>query len=136
MKKLLTIFVLTCLVAVTSCKKPAGEGGNSSIKGKVWTTNYNSNFTVVNAEYPGADEDVYIIYGDEATYGDRIKAGPDGVFEFKYLRPGKYKVYVYSKDKEAFLAGNYNAPKKAVFAEGEITKKKSTVDVGTININN
>lgn len=135
MKKILTLFVITGLFIITSCKKPAGEGGTSTIKGTVWVTNYNSNFTVVNAEYPGADEDVYIIYGDEASYGDRIKAGPDGVFEFKYLRPGKYKVYVYSDDKEAFLAGDYEAPPKAVFAEGEIKKKKSTVDIGVIKIN-
>lgn len=135
MKKIFAFLAITSFVIIYSCKKPAGEGGNSSIKGTVWVTNYNSNFTVVNAEYAGADKDVYIIYGDESTYGDKTKAGPDGVFEFKYLRPGKYKIYVYSDDKEAFLAGNYEAPPKAVFAEGEIKKKKSTVDVGTINVN-
>jgi hypothetical protein len=136
MKNSLTIFSLILIVIITSCKKPAGEGGKSTIKGTVWVTNWNSNFSTVNDEYAGADEDVYIIYGDEATYGERLKAGPDGVFEFKYLRPGKYKVYVYSKDKDAYLGGNYNAPKTAVFAEGEIKKKKETIDLGMININN
>ena len=135
MKKILSILAILVTIAVSSsCKKPAGQGGNSSIKGMVHVTNYNSNFTVVNAVYPGADVDVYIIYGDDITYGDKLKAGPDGVFEFKYLRPGKYRVYAYSKDKDAFLAGNYNAPDKAVFLDAEITKKKQTVDAGTIEI--
>jgi hypothetical protein len=135
MKKILSILAIALTVAVSSCKKPAGEGGTSSITGMVHVTNYNSNFTVVNDEYPGADLDVYIIYGDDVTYGNHYKTSYDGKFEFKYLRPGKYKVYTYSKDKEAYQDGNPNAPDKAVVLEVEITKKKQTVDVGTIEIN-
>jgi len=123
---LITIFI--------SCKKPAGEGGNSSIKGMVHVTNWNATFSVITDDYPGADLDVYIIYGDEITYGDRIKTGPDGIFEFKYLRKGDYKIYVYSNDKDAFLAGNLNPPDKAIYASASITKKKQVVDVGTIEI--
>jgi hypothetical protein len=134
MKRILSIFALAAVIMIASCKKPAGDGGNSSITGKVHTTNWNSTFTVVNADYPSADVDVYIIYGDELSYGDRIKTNPDGVYEFKYLRPGKYKIYVYSKDKDAYLAGNTNPPEKAVYKEVEITKKKQTVDAGTLEI--
>jgi hypothetical protein len=135
MKKSLSFLIAVSFLIVTSCKKPAGEGGNSSIKGKIWVTNWNSNFTTLINDYPGADQDVYIIYGDDASYGNKLKSGPDGVFEFKYLRTGKYKIYTYSKDKDAYLAGDYNAPKNAVIVETEITKKKSTVDIGIININ-
>ena len=39
-----------------SCEKDAGEGGNSSIRGYVHVTDYNSTFLVVQGEYPGADE--------------------------------------------------------------------------------
>lgn len=132
MKKILSILAIALTVATSSCKKPAGEGGNSSITGMVHVTNYNSNFTVVNAEYPGADVDVYIVYGDEVGIGNRIRTTPEGKFEFPYLRPGKYRVYVYSKDKDAYLAGNPNPPDKAVSVDVEISKKKQTVDVGTL----
>lgn len=134
MKKLLAILSLALLFVISSCKKPAGEGGNSTIMGKVHITNWNATFTVINDDYPGADVDVYIIYGDELTYGNKVKTGPDGVFEFKYLRKGSYKVYVYSKDKEAYLDGNSNPPDMAVYASGEITKKKQEVDLGTLEI--
>jgi len=136
MKKCLSILVIALTFAAVSCKKPAGEGGNSTITGTVHVTNYNANFTSVNNEYPGADMDVYIIYGDDLTYGNKGKTGPDGVFEFKYLRKGSYRVYVYSKDKDAYLSGETNAPDMAVFADGEITGRKQTCDVGTMEVYN
>jgi len=141
LKKIITILTLFAITIGTACKKPAGEGGTSTIKGSVYTKNYNSNFSTLLGKYPGADVDVYIIYGDEATFGDRTKSGPDGVFEFKYLRKGKYKIYVYSKDSVATVGPPYsmtnpnvNAPDMAVYKDGEITKRKETVDVGTLNI--
>lgn len=143
MKKLFFILSVTLAIALTSCKKPAGQGGNSNIQGKIHTKNYNSNFSALLNEYPGADVDVYIIYGDEVSYGDKIKSGPDGVFEFKYLRKGSYKLYVYSKDSigtisppYSVLNPNLNAPKIAVFKNVEISKKKETVDAGTFEIYN
>ena len=135
-KATILLFFAILSLGIGSCSKPAGQGGDSKITGKVWVKNYNSTFTLLNQEYPGADVDVYIIYGNEATYGDKISCGPDGVFEFPYLRKGSYRIYAYSKDKEAYLAGNTNAPDKAVFVDAEITDKKQTVDAGTITINN
>jgi hypothetical protein len=95
-----TIFysIVICL-AFASCKKQPGKGGSSSVRGKVWVEDWNAAFTVKNGEYAGADEDVYIIYGSDISYGDKTKASYNGEFEFKYLRKGNYKVYVYSKDK-------------------------------------
>lgn len=140
MKKIIIATLATIIITV-ACKKPAGEGGNSTIRGYIYTKNYNSNFSTLLGQYPGADVDVYIIYGDDATYGDRTRSGPDGVFEFKYLRKGNYKVYVYSKDSIATVGPPYsktnpnvNAPDMAVFKNGEISKKKETVDLGTFMI--
>jgi hypothetical protein len=121
------LFGVAALLLLTSCEKEAGEGGNSSIKGYVHVTDYDAFLINVQGEYPGADEDVYIIYGNDISYGDRIRTGPDGVFEFKYLREGDYKVYVYSADTS--LAG-----KVAVMKNVSITGKKQTVDAGTFNI--
>lgn len=119
-----------------SCKKEPGEGGNSSIKGKVSVKMYNSSTGSFDKTLIGADEEVYIIYGEEVSYGDRIRTDYEGDFEFKYLRKGKYKVYLYSIDSVAYLGPpvNFNAPKVAVVKELEITGKKQTVDAGTITI--
>ena len=82
----------------TGCKKEAGEGGTSSISGKVYARDYNATFTVLQGEYYAPDMYVYIIYGDEKDYGNKIRTSYDGTYEFKYLRPGNYKVYCFSKD--------------------------------------
>jgi len=109
------------------CEKEPGEGGTSSIKGYVHVTDYNASFQIIQGEYPGSDEDIYIIYGDDVSYGDRIRTGPDGKFEFKYLREGKYTIYIYSED--TTLSGS-----SVVSVPAEISDKKQTVDVGTIEI--
>ena len=50
--------------------------------------------TLVDAQ----DLDVYIIYGKEnSTYDDDQKTSHDGSFEFKYLNPGDYEIFVYSE---------------------------------------
>lgn len=100
-----SIFLILVLVAVViaSCKKGPGQGGKSHIKGKIWVENYNTlndihDTYTLKSEYPGVDKDVYLIYGDDISYGMKTKSGPDGSFRFDYLREGKYKVYVQSKD--------------------------------------
>ena len=135
--------IIILAITILSCKKEAGEGGNSTITGKIWVRDYISNFTALNGEHAGSDLEVYIIYGNDATYGNRIKSGPDGVFEFKYLREGDYKLYVYSKDSTGTVGPPYspsnpnlNAPKKAIYKNVSITKKKQIVDTGTIEILN
>lgn len=143
MKKQLLFISFAFAIIFTSCKKPAGEGGNSTIQGKIHTKNYNTNFSALLNDYAGADLDVYIIYGDDATYGNKTKSGPDGVFEFQYLRKGSYKIYVYSKDSVgtvgppySIITPNLNAPKVAVFKSVEISKKKVKIDAGTFEIYN
>ncbi len=130
-KNILLVFIIIG-TAFTSCQKEAGEGGNSTITGRIWVRNYNANFTQLNGQYAGADEDVYIIYGDDVTYGDRQKASPDGIFEFKYLRKGDYRIYIYSKD------STMQSPSgKVTFTrDAAIKSKKETVDLGTITIIN
>jgi len=133
MKKIIfAALILITALTFNSCKKEAGEGGNSSITGKIWVEDYNATFTTLQGQYAGADEDVYIIYGDNTSYGDKIKASPDGSFEFKYLRKGNYTIYVYSKDKTLTSPSG----KVTVKVNATISKKKETVDVGKITIYN
>lgn len=132
MKLIVSILIIALTVSISSCKKPAGEGGNSSIKGNVWGQNWNSTFTILTGEGLAVNTDVFIIYGNETSYGDKISTSPDGTFEFRYLRPGSYKVYVYSKTSSTTTNPN---GKVAVSVDVEITKKKQIVDIGKITVN-
>lgn len=125
-----SIFIL--FLVLTSCKKPPGEGGNSSIKGKVTLYKYNSSNQTFSTISPARDVDVYIIYGDDVSYGDRTKTDYEGDFEFKYLRKGDYTIYVYSVDTIAYKGppANPKAEKIAIVKQVTISKKKQTVDAG------
>ncbi len=125
-------FVLLFVVTLFSCRKEAGEGGTSTIKGKIWVEDWNNAFTIKNGEYAGYDEDVYILYGDAVSYSEKTKANPDGEFEFKYLRKGKYKIYVYSKDKTL----QSKSGDVSIIKEVEITGKKQTKEIEQITIYN
>ncbi len=129
MKRILSIIFLPILLVLftLSCQKEAGEGGDSSIHGYVHVTDYNASFNYIQGEYDGVDLDVYIIYGDDISYGNKTKSGPDGKFEFKYLRKGSYKIYTYSQD--STLSGI-----AVVSKDIEITEKKESVDAGTFEI--
>jgi len=50
------------------------------------------------APVPFVDEHVYLVYGENTTYGESVKTGGDGEFQFDYLTKGNYTVYVVSKD--------------------------------------
>ncbi|MES2132005.1 MAG: hypothetical protein V4506_06615 [Bacteroidota bacterium] len=131
MKKLHILCILCVSLLVGACKKPAGTGGNSSIKGNVWVQDYNKSLTIIQYQYTGVDIDVYIIYGDETSYGDKIKTNGDGEFEFKYLRKGNYKIYAVSQER---IGVTNDSKDVAVTVEATITGKKQSVDVGQITI--
>ena len=134
MKKIIvSVFILLIAFSfLSSCKKGPGSGGRATIKGKVWTRKHDVGFTAVLNQYNAADEPVYIIYGDETNYGDKVSTNYNGEFEFQYLRKGNYKVYVYSSDSVAIAGGNATAPKVAVVQDISITEKKQVFDAGTM----
>jgi hypothetical protein len=126
MKKLLTFSILFFIFS--SCAKYEGEGGSSTIKAVVVEQKYNSLGNVI-AEYPIADQDVYIIYGNENTfYDDDVKTSYDGSFEFRYLKKGNYKVFVY-EDCNTCPSGV-----KEVIIPVEITKNNEIKNLDTIYI--
>jgi hypothetical protein len=111
-----------------SCSKYEGEGGSATIKGVIREQKYNSLGNVI-AEYPIGDQDVYIIYGNGNTfYDDDIKTSYDGSFQFRYLKKGSYKIFVY-EDCSTCPSG-----KKEIIVPVEITKNNQTVTLDTINI--
>ena len=129
--------IIFAFVAV-SCKKPAGPGGTDKITGTIWVKDFNTlnspfDSYYIKGEYPGADEDVFIIYGDDISYGDKVRSGPDGKFEFPYLRAGDYKVYMQSKDTTRNSVF-YGSGTKTLDTTITISGKRKTIDLGTFVI--
>jgi len=124
MKKILSLLITICTLLI-ACEKGPGQGGKASIKGSIKVRDYNVSFTVLNAEYPGADRNVFIIYGDDASHSDQIETSYDGVFEFKYLHIGKYTIFTYSKD-STLQSGSGEIE---VLQEVEIVDKKEIVEI-------
>ncbi len=131
MKKMVKNFLFLCLLIfiLSSCTKEPGTGGKSTIYGKVYVKEYNSTFTVLKDEYYGPDIWVYIIYGDDRDYGDRIKTNYDGTYEFKYLRPGTYHVYTYSKDSTLQTEADI-----AIIRDVEIPNNKQDIEIPQFTI--
>ncbi|MFZ4399472.1 MAG: hypothetical protein ACOYO1_05510 [Bacteroidales bacterium] len=98
LKKWILISAVFLLLFNTSCSKDAGEGGTSTIQGKVYARYYNKTFSSFLGESYAPNKYVYICYGDNSAYGDKQRTNYAGVFEFKYLRKGKYKIYTFSLD--------------------------------------
>ncbi|HTF80517.1 MAG TPA: hypothetical protein VL947_02290, partial [Cytophagales bacterium] len=85
-------------LSLASCKKEEGRGGKLSITGSVLARYFSGNLSKFTQQQPGTDIEVYLVYGDNIGVGERIRTDYQGNFKFEYLRPGNYKVYVYSKD--------------------------------------
>jgi hypothetical protein len=119
------------ILFLASCEKEPGPGGNSTIYGKVLVRDYNATFTYLEETYYGPGIWVYLVYGDDRDYGQRIETNYAGTYEFKYLYPGTYHIYVYSKD--STLQTNAMVP---VIRDITIPKKKQDIEVEEIVIFN
>ena len=130
-EKMKNIFLLVIIgLVITSCTKEEGQGGSASIEGFVYEYKLNILGDTI-SRYSAEDQDVYIIYGNEDTfYDDNIKTSYDGSFAFPYLQKGKYTVFVY----EDCPTSDCPSGKKEILHTIEITKKKQTVDLDTIDI--
>lgn len=95
---LCSVSILIILVCFSiGCKKIEGEGGSSTIIGKVYVEDYDA-FGELIAEYYEADEDVFIIYGEESNiYNDDFSTSHDGSYRFEYLTKGTYQIFAYQK---------------------------------------
>jgi len=92
------LFSFGFILMITACTKEPGQGGTSSINGKVQVYNINSFGDTIGEPFYGMDEDVYIIYGEnDDTYDDKFATSFDGSFRFDYLTPGKYTLFAYSR---------------------------------------
>jgi hypothetical protein len=123
----ISLIVFIVSVFLFSCRKGPGEGGRASIKGKIYSVNYDAQ--LINPKDSGylGGQKVYIIYGDEIAVGRSQDSNNDGAYEFSYLRKGKYKVFVYTK------IGNGQLD-SAIVQEAEITDKKQILELPDFKI--
>ena len=92
----LTTFLILAL-AMFSCNKGPGEGGSGTVQGLVKLVHHPDNdFTLTPDTMAAAKTDVFIVYGDEAYFGDDVETGADGMYRFEYLLPGDYTIFSYS----------------------------------------
>ena len=126
-------------VSFSSCEKDAGEGGTSTIVGRVLVYRYDVNQTAIVDTVLGSREDVYIIYGgDNSTYDDDFETSYDGSFRFSNLRKGKYTLFAYSRDTtglyQSFFPNGQNSLLIPIRVNVEITNNKSEVQASDIII--
>ncbi len=94
------IVVFLLAICVSACEKEEGEGGTSTIVGRVLVKNYNSDYTIKLGEYYAQGIDVYIVYGSDSIYADDFETGLDGWYRFEFLNKGTYTIYTMSDDPE------------------------------------
>lgn len=120
----LNLFIVVCL---TSCAKDAGEGGTSSIQGKIFGYDVNTAEIVTDSAYV-QDARVYITYGDGTTVDNDVRTSYTGDYIFRGLRKGIYTIFVYSQCNGCPF--NQEVVKQTV----EITENKQEVIVPDLKI--
>ncbi|HAA01306.1 MAG TPA: hypothetical protein DEP18_04930 [Flavobacteriales bacterium] len=126
MKRILFPSLILLSILFTSCKKEEGVGGMATIKGKIWMKEYTGGVLI--DQYFAPDHDVFIIYGEGNTYyDDKISTSYDGSYEFRYLRPGRYKIFTYTKHE---ITGNLSPEIRSV----EISGKKDVIVLDDITV--
>ena len=99
MKKTINFFLALVAMALlmSACNKGPGEGGTGTVQGYVKLVHHpDDDYTLTPDTMVAAKTDVFIIYGDEAYFGNDVETGTDGMYQFEYLRPGDYTVFAYS----------------------------------------
>lgn len=89
--------LLALALLMPSCNKGPGEGGTGTVQGVVKLVHHpDDDYTLTPDTMVAAKTDVFIIYGDEAYFGNDVETNADGLYRFEYLLPGSYTVFSYS----------------------------------------
>lgn len=129
-KRMVFLLTLGVITGLTACKQEEGFGGTSSVSGKVYVLDYNTELTDLMGQYYATDEDVFIMFGDDVVYADKTSTSFDGTYRFDNLKKGTYTVYAYSKD----TTGNPDVDEFAVQQSFEITSNRQDVVLPDITI--
>ena len=127
--------LLLLTLPMSGCKKVEGPGGAATIQGRIFITEYDSAENAINS-YFAPKFDVYIIYGedgDETYFDDDVETSYDGTFKFRFLEPGKYRIFFYEDCNNSQLPTRYSG-KVVTIKEVTINDKKDVVDLGTMDV--
>ncbi len=118
-------------VLFSACEKQPGEGGTSTIEGKVYklSTFQNATNGTIDTLYFQLDakKDVFIIYSydENAIYDDNFETDYNGRYRFDFLRKGEYTIYTYADSTDA-LGVDYDYP---VFQHVKISANNKTYEL-------
>ncbi|HLP05380.1 MAG TPA: hypothetical protein VK152_08135 [Paludibacter sp.] len=97
MKKNIYFLIGLLSLILSSCLSEEGEGGTSVVQGYVYKVLHEDDtYNFETDTFPAAKTDVYIVYGNQPIYGDKMETGYDGFYRFQYLNKGFYKIYSYT----------------------------------------
>ena len=83
-------------LSMSSCRKGEGKGCKATILWKVYVQHYTNLGATPGISYYARDKDVFIVYGNNTFYEDKVATHHDGSYKFDYLMPGNYTVYTLS----------------------------------------
>lgn len=121
---ILCIIATICSAFFYSCKPDEGLGGKAEITGKILLQRYCKADASLIDEIPFVDQDVYLVFGSDPSYGDKVKTSYDGTFMFRYLQPGDYTLYYFC---DSILAGGE--------LKNTVRTQKFSVSKGSENVN-
>ena len=120
--------VLSLGLFCTQCKKGPGVGGRATIQGKVYEVVYDKKYLwKLDSGYSG-NQTVNILFGTDLGVDGNQKTSYDGTYTFQYMRPGKYKLFTYSRSRKT------NLPDSAVVRDVEITGNTQVLTLPDIRI--
>jgi len=113
-------------------KQVANYEGSSSITGRVFAYDYNSDLTILKDSFYLRNEYVYLARLEDNYYFERQRTYYDGSFTFTSLPRGKYEIYVYSRD----INGQDPQDEVPIIVIDSIIANKQHIDIGRIEIIN
>lgn len=106
--------------------------GSGSIQGKIYEIEYDPGAPIVVLDsYDKPNENVYIVYGNDIAYFDKVKTDASGVFQFTDLLKGSYRLYSFS-DCTIIQSCPNDIEQKS--ASAVISSNGESINVGTITI--
>jgi hypothetical protein len=99
---------------ITIIKTSKFNNGTSTISGRIFCRDYNTDFSLLLSQYYIPDQDVFLVQGNDQYYSDDLKTDIDGWYRFEKVPLGHYTVYALSKD------STFTSPSGYVASEREI----------------
>jgi len=104
--------------------------GSSTISGKVFAYDWNSELTILKDTFYLRDEWVYVARRADDYYFDRIRTNYEGAFVFPSLPKGAYEVWTYGRD----ITGEDPQDLIPYIVNVDIIENRQKIDVGRIEI--